>query len=145
MTEDSLVFVNVPYGNYEGTATIDGSVPVYSDTIVEENNNQLVFDFILGATNQHSFNTLVSVLPNPVTSESRIVVETTQTTNLTLELFDASGISIGKREFGLTDKGLHEWPLVILTGQRTLSQGIYLLKIKANNMLISRKLIIQGN
>jgi len=145
MTEDSLVFVNVPYGIYEGAATISGSDPVYSDTIVGADNHHLIFNFILGASNNPEVNTLVSVSPNPTTAESKIVIETPQAINLTLELFDAAGISSGKREFGLIEKGIYEWPLMILTNRNSLAQGIYLLKIRINNSFITRKLIIQNH
>ncbi|MFH1121045.1 MAG: carboxypeptidase-like regulatory domain-containing protein [Bacteroidota bacterium] len=139
---DSIVFENVPYGIYEGTATIYNSLPVNSDTLINGDNHYLVFEFFLDAAVNLNYDYRVSVLPNPATSESRIVVGTTMPVHLIFELSDVEGKSIGRAEVGHAEKGIHEWPLSILTTNRTLTPGFYLVKVYLNNTTVTRKIIL---
>jgi hypothetical protein len=142
ISSDSLVFQNLPYGLYEGVGTIDGSLPVYSDTLINAQNHHLIFTFIIGSNNLFHANAKVTVSPNPATKASKILIETPFPINLSFELLDAEGKSVGKKVIGTVDEGIHEWLLNQLTQGRTLSNGMYFLKINMNNSIVTRKILI---
>ncbi|MBK6964543.1 MAG: T9SS type A sorting domain-containing protein [Bacteroidales bacterium] len=144
ITGDSLVFEIIPYGLYEGTGTINGSMPVYSDTLIDGGNHHLVFVFIVGSTSHLPLDLNISVQPNPATPESRITIETQQTITLTIELLDSEGKSIGKPINGMVDKGINEWPLHLLTRGKDLSPGLYLLAIRINDTVFTKKILINN-
>jgi len=142
ITGDSLVFENIPYGTYEGTGTIFNSAPVYSDTLINGDNHYLVFEFFLDAAINLPYDSRVSVIPNPATSESRIVVETTCAVDLRFELSGYDGKLIGTKVIGMIEKGVHEWPLLLLTANKELVPGVYMLKVYLNHETITRKIVL---
>ncbi|MHC1773889.1 MAG: carboxypeptidase regulatory-like domain-containing protein [Lentimicrobium sp.] len=144
ITGDSLVFENIPYGLYEGTGTLNGSLPVYADTLIDGGNHHLIFVFIIGSTRHMPVDLSISVQPNPASPDSRIIIESHQTIHLSFELLDSEGKSIGKQIIGLVDKGISEWPLNLLTRRKYLSPGLYLLAIRINDSLVTQKILINN-
>ncbi len=142
ITTDSLVFNNLPYGFYEGVGTIYGSLPVYSDTLINPQNSHLIFTFIIGGISQLPYSTKVTISPNPANKETRILIETPDVIKLSFELLDVEGKIVGESIVGDVDKGNHEYPLQLITGGKNLSSGIYLLRIKINDKIATKKIFI---
>jgi hypothetical protein len=142
ISTDSLVFLNIPYGFYEGVGTIDGSLPVYSDTLIDAHNHHLIFTFIIGGDNLLPAGTRITISPNPATQASIILIETHLPINLSFELMNAEGKSVGKKVIGAVENGKHEWPLKLLTHGKTLSTGLYFLKINMDNSIVTKKILV---
>ena len=142
---DSLVFQNLSYGFYEGVGTIDGSLPVYSDTLIDAQNHHLIFTFIIGGNNLLPAKTRITVSPNPGSQDSRMIVETQIAVNISIELMDAEGRIIGSKVIGSVEKGNHEWPLSLLIQGGILSPGMYFLKISLDNSIVTKKIMINKN
>lgn len=139
---DSLIFANVPYGFYEGAATLSGSEPVLSDTTINADNHYLIFEFIIGNTLNLQTRNNFSISPNPVTKESfaRLICENTD--EYSFSIINPNGIKISQFDTGILSKGAHEWPVQKLFGHTWPAHGIYLVKIKNKHFSQTSKIIV---
>jgi len=81
------------------------------------------------------------MVPNPVRSDSKVQITNAKGGRLTLTLFDIKGRLITKRDFGDKAAGNMEIPLSDIISERSLSQGLYLLKIEWGAMTLVRRMI----
>ena len=139
---DSLVFSNVLYGMYEGTGTIFGSMPVYSDTLINGVNHHLMFEFFLDNTQNLSNDQSLTVQPNPASSDSRIVFISNKPGIFNLSLIDSYGSVLSGFSAGFLDKGTHEWPVSMLTGNAQLSSGVYIVKLENQQSKLQTRFIL---
>jgi len=80
---------------------------------------------------------LASVYPNPVSDVANIIVDTKETSDVTLEIIDMMGKTVAKRNLGT------------ISGKRTvnvdvndLTNGVYLFKVNAGQFFSSKKVMV---
>jgi hypothetical protein len=81
------------------------------------------------ATGQRPRGLTLSAHPNPFNPLTRLVLETTQSERLRLQVWDLAGRQVLERDLGLQGAGVHEFPLD-LAG---LASGLYLADIRGNS------------
>lgn len=143
LTGDSLVFENVIYGHYTGTASLPGHVDVLADTTINGSNHHIIFDYIFGNTANHSFDFSVQVSPNPINGQGRLSLTSTQKGDYTLTLYQVNGIQISSVKTGIINQGAHKWPLSFITNGKKLPTGLYLLKVSDGQNETMLKLMVE--
>jgi len=128
--DDSLVFLNVPYGTYDGEAWMEGTDPVYETEEIGQANHNMTFVFDLTGLQESDDKTAgnLKVFPNP--SESRAVISFTMAVdgNASLKIYSLQGIPVVSLMEGELPQGKHEitWDGVADDG-RLVSPGLYML------------------
>lgn len=133
ITHDTIVFRRAAYGTYDGTATYATTLTSQADTLLSAQNHNLRFQFIFSGMQDDETVSGLSVEPNPVRVGSvgcgvRFGAAREGTCRLTLT--DARGQRIGQCEVQAA-AGQNRTPLSALTGGKTLSPGIYLLRLES--------------
>jgi hypothetical protein len=130
---DSLVFLHVPYGVFNGTATGFGA-PVLSDTTINAANHHLVFVFYLDGIPAMERGLTLKVVPNPAGSASMISLSLPVAGVWNLDLVDARGMMITgiSRQF---DAGNHNLPLSEVAARHRLTAGVYCIRLRNENGL----------
>jgi uncharacterized delta-60 repeat protein len=100
-------------------------------------------DITVGATGHLANDLNITVRPNPVTPDSRIIIESQHTTGITIELLDVEGKKMREPMIAKVTKGTNEWPLSLLTKGKNLSPGLYMLAIRMNNKVVTRKMVVK--
>lgn len=126
-----LNFENVPYGKYFGTASLDGAIfpVVLSDTIIDGENNQLVFVFLIENLSENKVFASMSVAPNPVETNSTIHIQTVVSGVYNLKLINSEGRLLNEIKRLNLQAGENDVPLSNLIHSAKLQQGIYLLHL----------------
>lgn len=129
ITNDSLVFMHVPYGTFNGSATYAGSTaPALSDTVINAGNHHLLFLFVIeGIAGKENILGL-NVNPNPASDDSRICFTLPFSGKWSVELTDVRGNRIGAAT-RLMEAGIHSLPLREVMGNQQVSAGIYCLRL----------------
>lgn len=140
--EGVLIFTNIPFGHYTGSAWIDPDYPVEADTIVDINNQNLIFHMIVGGIEEQGGIGNLTISPNPVVSSARLSFTSRFNGTATLYVFDAAGLTVG-RETMVIQQGVNQWNLERLINLPELSKGAYTLGISINNnKLVKVKMIV---
>ncbi|MCX6277358.1 MAG: carboxypeptidase-like regulatory domain-containing protein [Bacteroidetes bacterium] len=129
---DSLTFLHVPYGTFNGTAYFPGSYPVLSDTVINANNHHLLFVFILDGIAEKNHKTKLSVVPNPAGFDSRVCFDLPVAGSWTLEVVDGMGCNLGTMN-RIMEKGSHQIALNEIIISRNLQDGVYCIRLTGPN------------
>lgn len=143
ITGDSLVFENVIYGHYTGTASLPGHIDVLADTTINETNHHIIFDFIFDNTTNHGLDFSAQVSPNPINDQGRLTLSSTQKGDFTFTLNQMNGIQVSSVRTGIITQGAHEWPFLFITKGKQLSTGLYVLKISDSKNETFLKLMVE--
>lgn len=142
IVNDSVVFPDVAFGHYQGTANFGSGSASLADTIIDNQNQHLIFEFIITGTKLISKLNL-TVSPNPVTNETTINLNLERQSALTFSLFDESGSLAAYSENIALPAGKSQLLLNDLFQNLKLSSGIYILQVKdektAGNVKLSVK------
>ncbi len=140
---DSLVFENVPYGFYAGSATLYGSLPVTSDTLIDASNHTLVFTFIVGSVPVPESAAAVKIIPNPANEDAKLEITISSTSLISFEISDAEGKKITGFSAGQLDAGTYGWPLLTILNGKFPQPGVYFLNTYFQGKMKVTKFIIR--
>jgi hypothetical protein len=84
------------------------------------------------------------VYPNPLNPASRLLVAMPQAGGVAIEVFNASGQLLNTWSANL-NAGTHHLPVQYLLKGKSISAGVYTLRIKAGTFTATRKVIIQAH
>jgi hypothetical protein len=133
ITDDSLVFENVPYGNYSGTAWMEGGDLVYAESVVDQNNHYMIFVFDLtGFPDRISFpGNKMKVHPNPSNETSIIGFSLDVPGNISLKIYSLQGIMLRNLSEGRFNEGEHifTWDGKDSNGIQ-VSPGLYMIMLQ---------------
>jgi hypothetical protein len=128
ITNDSLVFLHVPYGSYDGSALMWGILTSASDTVIGAANHHLIFMFDLVGMDEQKGPVTLGVNPNPATANS-LVCYTLATAGLwKLEVTDTRGVVVGSTA-GNMEPGTHHLRLKEIADLHRLADGVYLVRL----------------
>ena len=139
---NSLVFENVPYGLYAGTASHEIGGTVLSDTLINSENHHLVFEFFIDKTNSNSSDLSFQISPNPLSAESKIKLSVLKQSEYTMILQNLNGKILATKKTGTIQSGTHEWPFRFLAQSHTLSAGTYFVSVISGSETSTIKLIV---
>jgi len=139
---EEIVYEQMLYGNYSGTATFDLLEPVESEATIDAENNELVFVFVIGNLTEQSNTLKLTIAPNPVSSQSRLLVSSKQNLIVGLQFYNHRGQQIGSVQNIEIHQGENDIPLNNYFSFDQLKHGLYLLKINQENESRQLKLLI---
>lgn len=140
MEADSLVFSQVPYGQYTGEASYAGTYFDEIDTIVDQTNNQMVFSIIIFSTNSNLFKPLI-ISPNPVSPDGTLFFQTTGLPDGDLYIYDSFGRKVS--EFYIKRQNQPFFPVTLLFNKQDVQEGIYFLHFVSDKEHFNAKLLIK--
>jgi hypothetical protein len=111
ITGDSLVFEDVPYGLYSGTAWMIASPDTaYTNDEINDTDQDLVFVFILGGMNEDEKSDKNSLIisPNPSSGNVTISFELDKPENISLKIYSGSGTPVKTMVRMRSDAGLQQ-------------------------------------
>jgi hypothetical protein len=82
----------------------------------------------------------LNIYPNPLEDGSVVELYTSNKTNLVIDLCDVSMQRALSVYEGQAESGSHQFPLQDI---KKLRAGLYILKVKSNEQILSRKLIVR--
>ncbi|MFZ4522355.1 MAG: hypothetical protein ACOYNC_11660 [Bacteroidales bacterium] len=126
---DSLTFLHVPYGTYNGSALYGISNTVQSDTVINAGNHHLDFVFVLEGIAEGQQNLGLRIMPNPAGSNSHICFTLPFSGKWVLDLTDIRGTR-PIRMATFQNAGDYRIPLMDVTGNITLPEGVYILRLR---------------
>jgi hypothetical protein len=145
ITEDSLFFEAVSYGEYTGVATIEGwEQATVTDTINAEDHD-IIFNLIPVGIDEKDASLLnLNVSPNPSHGNVSITFGLDGASNITLDVYSQQGQLIRRLSEGKMAAGNHriEWNGADNAGQ-TVNKGTYLVVLRTGKAQASRVVIIQ--
>jgi len=131
--EVELIYEQMHYGEYSGTATLDLLEPVEAEATIDADNNELVFVFILGSLNEQSTGIKLSIAPNPVSSQSRINIISEHNENVSIWLTNLIGQQIIQPQVINLQQGNNSLLLSDFISSDQLKNGIYLFLLKGKS------------
>ncbi|MBU1370874.1 MAG: T9SS type A sorting domain-containing protein [Bacteroidetes bacterium] len=143
-TEEVLVFEQMLYGYYTGTATIDIAEPVEAEATIDADNNELVFEFIIGGLDEQSNQIKLSIAPNPITNQSRINIFSDRNESVSLSFTDLKGQQIGQTQNVDLQQGNNQILIYDYIPLDQLNKGIYLLQVKGQSIAEQLKMLINN-
>jgi hypothetical protein len=133
ITSDSLVFVNVPYGAYSGSAWMPGGEPVTEETLIDQNNHVMTFVFDLtGLPDRAGFNgNLLKIHPNPSGEKTTIGFTLENPGHVSIRIYSLQGGLVRN----LTDDWLDEGKQVVTwdgndSNGMKVSSGLYMIMLQ---------------
>jgi hypothetical protein len=141
---DSLVFLHVPYGYYDGIATLSSIFSVNSDTTVSAVNHHLIFEFNIEGVAEQKSAPVIAILPNPANRESII--------RCTLPMGGKWAISltaINGMQFCSTVRNCNQGNNIIVLKEvaemTTLPDGLYILELRSDSGAVGRCKLMYRN
>lgn len=139
---DTLVFEQVLYGEYTGTAFFELNIDyVDASATINAENKELIFVFIIGSLEEQKPQTSFKIAPNPLQNSSQLTIYSETQQNLSIQLIDQQGnqlahaveikVNVGNNSFGFNE----------LFPAQNLKQGVYHLVITSDNFRKSMKFI----
>ena len=130
---DSLTFLHVPYGDYNGTGLFMGIYQTLSDTLINAGNHHLVFVFLLDGISEKPKDFSPRVVPNPANNESWLCFDLAASGQISLDMVDSRGVVIASvsRDF---DSGSNRVSLMDLTGGGNISAGVYFIRLTGDKI-----------
>jgi hypothetical protein len=138
---DYITFINVPYGNYAGSATFDIHT-VDNETYIDMDNQEMTFVFPFTSLNPKWENTQLSVSPNPITPESLITIRSSEKAVCQVLLSDSKGAYVGSSKNRILQRGTNVLKVAEITDGILLTPGMYILHIIINNENTRVKLMV---
>lgn len=140
---DTLIFENVPFGWYSGTATLDwNGAWAEADTLIDASNQVIEFMFQLWGVKHPPLDVKLNVRPNPANENSVLTMDQTSSANYKISLFESGGKLISTFDTGWLEAGHYEWPLTDLIGIRKLQAGVYVLVGELNGKKAALKIVV---
>jgi hypothetical protein len=130
ITNDSAIFECVPYGFYEGLATIYSLYPSWADTTIDKNNHHLIFTITMVDVKENEDAELL-IFPNPATD--RINIEASEMIK-SVQVYNPSGQMVMDHTGG-TD--------ILNLNTASLEPGLYLFRISTKDRSVVRSLVIK--
>ena len=144
ITDDSLIFVNVPYGSYNGTAWMEGEDPVSSNMELGESDYDIIFVFDLTGINddKNLSGDAISVSPNPFSAYTSFSFRLKDPGIATLKIYSQMGQWITTLIDGQMDVGTHQltWNGKTSSGKE-LAPGIYTVILQTSSGKLGMVLI----
>jgi hypothetical protein len=139
IVDDSLVFLNVPYGDYNGSAWMEGEDPVFDSETLGQNNHEMVFVFDLTGLPDgmgKSVQTL-KVRPNPSSDQSIIEFYMPNPGDVSVKVFSLQGTLVRNVAEGWMGAGNQSitWDGADVNG-REVSPGLYMIMLQAPDMTL---------
>lgn len=145
ITNDSLIFLHVPYGTFNGTANWVMYGPSYCDTVIDATNHYMVFHFVITGINNRSHTTGLKVNPNPAGPQSRISFSLASAGKVTFDLIDMQGRIVSTLILRNPAIGEQSVALGELTGNKSLTGGVYHLRMYGeDHELGSCRILFEG-
>ena len=145
--EDEYVYVlpNKPYGFYQGTATLlDGFVVLEAETVVDADNDEMVFLF-LEVNNDDVFLTSdILVYPNPANQTSKLYYRSLSSGHVDLQLISVRGEIFFTHKSVKMSSGNNYLDLNRIFQIENLPEGVYLLRLNEDSYSRSVRLIISN-
>jgi hypothetical protein len=145
ITDDSLLFENMPYGLYSGTAWMEGEPPVNSQAELGASNHEIIFVFDLtGIKDNPSLSSdNLRVYPNPMQDITTICYMVSNPAEATLTVYSRQGIVVRNLLEGWQAAGIHT---IAWDGDdnnsKPLASGWYLIVLKTSTE-ISRIAVVK--
>ncbi|MCK9399176.1 MAG: T9SS type A sorting domain-containing protein [Bacteroidales bacterium] len=146
ITNDSLIFEDLPYGLYNGTAWLEGFEPVYANDEMDETDHDIVFYFyttgiIEGKAKPDEF---MVVSPNPFFGSTFITLQLNDPSAVSLKIYSQQGQLITTLAEGKMDAGIHHmaWSGKSESGQ-VVAPGMYTIVLQTSLGRLSKVLIKQ--
>lgn len=139
VSNDVLVFEDVPYGIYSGESVF-GSSHAFADTLIDASNNSMEFIHMISGAKSELFNTLI-ISPNPVNLNQTIGLNTDMKINGNLLIYDGQARKCG--EVRISPENIHNIPVSSLFNSTVAKEGLYIFKIVTNETTYSGKIIIK--
>jgi len=132
IVNDSLVFENVPYGAYSGSAWMYGEDPVYADTVIGADNHTLIFIFDL--TGLHDLKNsagLLKLRPNPFHETASIEFSLNTPGEISLKVYSMQGLLVKNLSEGWLNEGKHiiAWDGTDSNGA-SVCHGLYMIMLQ---------------
>ncbi len=143
-TSESLVFTEVPFGKYYGTASYnaDETLIVECDTIIDSENGDLYFNFTLTQINSDHIAYGLNVFPNPINQESILEINTKISGSINLSLLSATGEIIVRIQSIQLHQGTNTFKLKHLFPIERLVSGVYFINISSKAQNVSTRFTI---
>lgn len=138
--EGMITFTNVVFGHYTGSAYLDPNWPFLSDTIVDSNNQTLIFNMIVGGIGENQSVGRLQLNPNPVTDATQLSFESKYSGQAVLYMFDAKGLVAGKQALEVR-QGVNSIKINDLIRLNDLRKGSYTIGLSVNNEISRIKMI----
>lgn len=147
ITYDSLIFLHVPYGTFNGTADWQMYGPSYCDTVIDAANHYMIFHFVITGIDQKLISGAeIKVNPNPAQPDSRIDFIITQTGSVSFDLITMQGKIVSTFRMNFSQTGNNSIELKEIVGNKHLQKGLYLLRMYQENREIqSCRFLFKGN
>jgi hypothetical protein len=139
IVNDSLVFANVPYGDYNGSAWMEGEEPVYEAETIGQSSHEMIFEFDLtGIIDGNKVGgTSLLIRPNPSADASFIEFNLPESGFVSVKVYSLQGALVrvlsdetrqsGRQSIpwdGRDDRGME------------VSPGLYMIMLQAPGMNI---------
>ena len=124
---DTIVFLHVPYGAFNGSATYQW-VNTNSDTVIDAGNHKLLFIFYLDGIQAHNSTSDLRINPNPASLNSVVMFTPGGAGQYTFEVSDIQGrivLSVARNVEGKMD----HLRLSELLENKNLGDGLYFLHL----------------
>jgi hypothetical protein len=143
-SSESLVFTEVPFGKYYGTASynIDETLIVECDTIIDSENGDLYFNFTLTQINPNTIHYGLKVFPNPINQESILEINSKITGSFNLSLLSTSGEIIAHTQSIKIQQGTNTIKLNHFFPIERLASGVYFINISSKAHNVSLRLTL---
>ncbi len=129
ITNDSLTFLHVPYGEYSGIAT----VPIFGndqcDTMVNATNHHMIFHFITTGNEEINIGSTLQINPNPADQFSRINFVTDKPGDISFDLIDMQGRIISTLTRNYPSPGNQSIELQELIKGKLMQHGVIFLRM----------------
>lgn len=137
ITNDSLVFQQVPFGFYHGEGLLWGIYSGLADTVIDYDNCYVNFVYVISNTDLQKTGKL-QIYPNPVSITGNLVINANA--DGILHIYDSHGRKVSENY--LECKNLHIFPVTLLFNYQSISEGIYLLHFTTANDVFMGKIMI---
>ncbi len=150
-SQDGASFVSLGRVNAKGNSSVAIDYAYFDNLIASgfnyyrlkmvDKNGTFTFTNIVLITVNIKGITITGIYPNPFSSKVNISVSTEKAEELSVRIFD----NIGKLVYAqqkLIPKGTS---LFVIDELKTLASGVYMIEVKAGDILVSQKLIKEGN
>jgi len=132
------------YGEYTGTATLDLLEPVEAEATIDADNNELVFEFIIGGLNESAAAMKISIAPNPVTNQSWFNIFSRTNQKFSVWLTNNKGQQIGNVQNLKIQQGENQFLINEYFPLSKIKNGIYMLQLQSQSQFKNIKLIINN-
>jgi hypothetical protein len=135
---DSIVFAQVPYGNYYGEGVYESYIGL-SDTLIDGNNNKLDFTIIISSAQSQLFNTLM-ISPNPVNYNQSINLGSDKILTGRLVVYDMYGRTYG--DININSDNIHNLPVSLVFNDKLVNEGMYIFQLTTADNIYATKVLI---